>query len=149
MGTGLRNPMRRLAYKVRAIPGKLGFRPYTVWLEVSVSAGAELGEGARTTTTTQITEADGQPPRVRWLTNQELSLGNYRDGTIEIGPITPDFPGGGHAISSLHPDPSVNTTVRWVLYGPHMAATGSRFRVRDFKTDKTLSYLVRVESAEP
>lgn len=147
MGTGIRMGLRKLAYKVRAIPGKIGIRVYSVEVQVTTSAGAELGQGAHTVVTSAITEADGQPPRVRWLDNREIALGGYEDGTVEVGPITPDFPGGGTLVSTLRPNPPVNTTVRVVLKGPDYPATGGRFRVRNVRHDKALSYFLLLERA--
>lgn len=143
----LRLPLRHALNHIRAIPGKLGLRTYSVAVEVSVSAGTELGEGARTVTTTTVTETSGQPPKVRWLSNREIALGGYEDGTVEVGPITPDYHGGGAAIATLYPNPSVNTTVRWILTGPAYGASGARFRVRNVTHDKALNYRVLLERA--
>jgi hypothetical protein len=147
-GTGLRMPLRRLANHVRAIPGRMGIRPYTVEAQVTSSAGAEFGEGIQTVITTVITEANGQPPKVRWLSNKEIALGGYEDGTVEVGPITPDFPGGGTLIATLHPNPTaVNSTVRFVLRGPDYPATGARFRLNNLKHDRFCHYILVLERA--
>ena len=144
---GLRLPLRAALDRIRAIPGALGLRVYSVAVEVSTSAGAELGEGQRTVVTTPVVERNGQPPKVRWLTNREIALGGYEDGTVEVGPITPDFPGGGTLLATLLPNPPVNTTVRWVLYGPMYGASGGRFRVRNVSHEHALHYTVTLERA--
>jgi hypothetical protein len=144
---GLRYPLRKLANHLRALPGRMGIRPYSIEVQVTTSAGAELGEGAQTVVTTLITEANGQPPKVRWLSNKEIALGGYEDGTVEVGPITPDFPGGGTAIATLHPNPAVNSTVRVVLRGPDYGANGARFRLQNLRHERFCQYVLVLERA--
>ena len=143
----LRLPLRAALNRIRAIPGALGLRTYSVAVEVTTWSGAELGEGVGTVVLTPVVERNGQPPKVRWLSNREIALGGYEDGTVEVGPITPDFPGGGIALATLHPNPPVNTTVRWILYGPQYGAAGGRFRVRNVTHEKALHYSVTLERA--
>lgn len=134
-----RDSLRRVAHSVRAIPDKLGCRTYTVAVVTNLSGGAEPGQGSQTTTTTAITEAGGAPPRVRWLSNEELAVGGYESAMVQIGPVTPDFPGGGTLLSTLAPTPPVNTSVRVVLTGPRYPA-GANFEIVEVKHDRAFGY---------
>jgi len=141
--TDFRDALRRVAWTVRSIPGQLGARPYTVDIVVTTSSGAELGEGTRTAVTTRVHE-NGQPPKVRWLTDRELALAGYATGTVEIGPITPEALGCGTSIDTLHPEPPVNTTVRVLLTGPEFPA-GAHFRIRQLTHHRSWQYLLTCE----
>jgi len=141
-----RDSIRQLAHSVRAIPGQLGMRPYTVQVVSAVWSGAERGQGTETVTTTAITEADGQPPKVRQLNSEEIAVGGYAEGTWEIGPITPDFPGGGTLISTLQPDPADNTLVHIVLTGPAYP-DGQRCQVKGVTDHRAFQYMLKVEQA--
>lgn len=101
-GAATRDSLRRLANRVRAIPGRdFGLRPYTVELITALSAGDYGLEGAVSTTTTTITVDGGQPPKVRQLNDEQIALGNLDAGDVEVGPITPDHAGGGHSWATL------------------------------------------------
>jgi len=134
-----RDSLRRVANSVRAIPNSFGVRPYTVAVVTTASAGDNPGDGTETETTTAITEAGGAPPKVRWLSSEELAVGGYEAGTVEIGPVTPDFPGGGTLLSTLAPDPAVNTSVRVVLTGPRFPS-GASFTIAEVKHGRGYNY---------
>jgi hypothetical protein len=143
----LADDLRAIAHEVRSIPGDLGIRPYTVSVVVTTSAGDEFGEGTQTPTTTAITEANGQPPKVRWLSGDEIAIGGYSNDTVEVGPITPDHPGGGNALSTIAPEPvGNNPTVRYVLTGPNHPS-GANYRLRDVKHDRAFQYRLVLERA--
>ena len=99
--TTQRDSLRRIANRARAIPGaQFGIRPYTVAVVVKAWSGDHPGEGTETTTTTAITEL-GHPPRVRLLSPEELALGNLPRGSVEVGPVTPEYAGGGTTWTTL------------------------------------------------
>lgn len=142
-----RDGMRKLAYRARAIPGKLGFRPYTVAVEVKTWPGDRTGQGTPTVTTTAITEANGQPPKVRWLSNEEIVVAGYDRMTAEIGPITPDFPGGGTTLATLKgKNAPAKSEVFVVLTGPDFPS-GARFTIVGDNSDRALRYMLRVQRA--
>ena len=139
-----RDGMRRLLFRTRAIPGQLGLRPYRAYVDTTMSSGDELGQGTVTTTSVELTEANGQPPRVKELSAEEIALGGYSEGAIEIGPVTPDFPGGGTALSTLAPDPSGdNSTVRVRLVGPRWPS-GANFIIARVIHDHPFGYRIIV-----
>lgn len=130
---------------IRAIPGQLGWRPYSLTIETRTWSGAEIGEGVETVTSTPITEQYGQPPKIRWLDSEQLALGGYEKGTLEIGPMTPSYPGGGVLISALSPSnlPN-NTVVQFKLVGPSYPQ-GAYCRLVTSTDDHAGHYTLRVQ----
>lgn len=82
---------------VRSIPGQMGLRPHTVTL-ISTDWPEGTGLGGSFGWTHDVTEANGQPPKVRWMKSEELALGNLSAGSVVIGPITPDANGNTIAV---------------------------------------------------
>jgi len=134
-----RDSLRELCHSIRAIPGQLGIRPYSVAAVSACWSGDERGEGIEDETSIAITEADGQPPKVRELSSEQLAVGGYDKGTIEVGPITPDFPGSGTLLSTLEQDPEDNTLVYFIITGPEYPS-GQRFVLVELKTDRAFHY---------
>lgn len=144
---GFRDSLRLLFYQVRAIPHKLELRPYRVFVVVTTSSGDRYGQGDRTEVVTEITEADNAPPRVRQMSAEEIAVGGYDANTIEIGPVTPDYPGGGTPLSTLAPDPDVkNATVRIRVVGPRWP-DGAHFLIKETHHAKTFGYKLVCERA--
>ncbi len=107
-------------------------------------SGAYTGRGVATNTDVPITEANSQPPKVRFLSGEELALGQLYAGAVEIGPITPDFPGGGTNLSGILPALADGQTVHVKLTGPKFP-DGALFRIKDVKTDRAFHYMVTAE----
>ena len=141
--SSFRNDIRKLAYELRSMAGRdFEIRPYTVSVVTRVWSGDQPGEGISTATTTPITEADGQPPKVRVLNDEQLALGNLPRGAVKVGPITPDFPGGGTSFDTLSPAGlSAGDSFYYVLTGPDYP-TGARFVLKEAQADKTFGYKV-------
>ncbi len=136
--------LRELAYNARAIPGQLGIRPYSVAVLTGTWSGSNTGRGAETSASVAITEAGGQPPKVRDLNSEELALSGLGKGSVRIGPITPDFPGGGTALALLKPAVAAGQTVHVLLTGPE-SPTGARYLLKDIQTDRALHWTLVVE----
>lgn len=138
---GFRNNIRKLAYSLRRLPGeRFEIRPYTVTVNVSAWAGDHVGEGVETVTSTAITEANGQPPRVRIVSTEQRALGSIPDGSWEVGPVTPDFPGGGTSWTTLTGGAAAaEGTVTYTLTGPEFP-TGAQFVLHEARSDKTFGY---------
>ena len=136
--------LKPLLNSVRSIPGSLGIRPHSVAIVVGVWSGSHTGEGSEDQTTTPITEADGQPPKVRWLKQDERALADLPEGTCEIGPITPSFGGGGLDISQFNSAASLSRgdTLHIVITGPQHPS-GAVYRVIQVNADKALHYSIR------
>lgn len=96
--TARRNHYRKIANRARRIPGAHGLRPYQVYVVTRVEGGTYTGDNPGSATTTEILES-GYPPKVRMLNGEELALGGLAKGTIEVGPVTPVYPGGGMALA--------------------------------------------------
>ncbi len=149
-GTATRDNFRRIAHRIRAIPGKrFGLRPYTVSVTHRVHSGTYTGDGTITDATTTIAEADGQPPKVRWLDGEELALGELPGGSVEVGPITPDFSGGGTSLTTLQGGSSVSDQdeVFYTLTGPEFPS-GAKYMLHDVRTDRALHYMVTLRPME-
>lgn len=130
---------------IRAIPGQLGWRPYTVVIEQRTWSGAEIGQGTETITTTAVVEKYGQPPKARWLDTEQLALAGYERATIEIGPITPAYPGGGLLAATLEPHTLPNNTViNYKLVGPAYP-DGVYCRLVSINTDRAGHFTLRVQ----
>ncbi len=141
----IRDDLRQIAFDVRSIPGELGIRPYTVAAVVQEWSGSVLGEGTETVTSTAIVEANGQSPKVRWLTGEEVALGGFQTGSVEVGPITPDFPGGGTLIATLTGSAvATGKLLYFVLTGPEFPS-GARYALRDFGSDRAIHYTLTLQ----
>ena len=72
---------------IRAIPGELGLRPHRVYLRTKEVFG-QFGSSFAARTDIEITEGNGQPPKVTQLNDEQLALASIPQGSFEIGPIT-------------------------------------------------------------
>lgn len=97
----LRDVLLPVVWIVRGLPGQFGLHRHTVEIGLGAWTGAVTGEGTLATTWTPIVENGGQPPKVRWLKTEELAVGALQKGSVQIGPITPDFSGGGTSAGTL------------------------------------------------
>lgn len=143
----LADDLKPLANSIRAIPGQLGIRPYTVEIVLRHWTGTHVGDGTRSETATAITEAGGQPPKVRFLNGEERALLGVAHAVVEIGPITPDFATGGTSIETLTGlafSPQDHDEILYRLTGPGFP-DGQLFRIRDISSDRALQYRVQVE----
>lgn len=137
--------------KVRAIPGILGLRPYTVYIRVRIWSGERPGLGTKTDTDTDLTVNDGYAPRVRQLTEKDVvaSGGLYSDQDFEIL-LTPAFVSscgiGGYLVSAFDPSTSSNPTeVFFNIKGPGLPATGGWYKKisQDVSSALTNTFIIR------
>lgn len=141
----LRDDLLPTLWSVRSIPGQLGIRPHTVEVVKAVWRGAHTGDGQVYETVTAITESGGFPPKVRQLSSEELAVGALPAGTIEIGPITPDFPGGGTSLTTLGgSDLFDGNTFQLRITGP-MHPDGAIYRVTKSSADRALHYTIQAQ----
>jgi hypothetical protein len=143
----LAESLRPLVNGIRAIPGQLGLRPYSVAIVVGTWAGAYVGRDSKTETAVAITEANGQPPKVRFLNAEEIAVGGLQKGSCAVGPITPAFPGGGTLFASLKPALTNGQTVHARIIGPEFP-DGGLFKVTAFDTDHAIHYMLTCEPVE-
>ena len=136
-----RDRYRRIAYSKRNLPGKHGLRPYRVFITTGTYSGTFTGEGNETRTEVEILE-NGYPPKVRFLDDEALALGQLEKGAARIGPITPEHSTGGTDIDDiLGTDLSNGETLKVRLSGPD----GDAFYVISSKSfDRALHWMIDV-----
>lgn len=134
--------LRKTLYAARSIAGRLGFRVHTVALVHRYSMGEHTGD-VDLSNTVPITEQDGYPPKTTWLDDEELALGSLPTGTVEIGPITPAFPGGGTDLSSLTGSLLTGGDVLHLLITGPNHPEGAFYKIKDVKADRALNYKIR------
>ena len=140
-----RDDVRALAHAARAIPGELGMRPFTVEAVTRSWSGAEPGEGVVQDERIAIVEANGQNPKVRTMSDEEIAVGGFAEGTVKVGPITPDFPGGGTLIDILRRDGAgTRALLHFVLTGPGDEC-GANYKLRGFNADRAFHYTITLE----
>jgi hypothetical protein len=147
-----RDRYRRIAARARRVPGEHGLRPYSVAIVVGTWSGRYIGGGAKYEQLEHIREANGQPPKVRFLSEEALALAasageGLQKGSCTIGPITPPFAGGGTALSDLVPAVHERQTVHVQLTGPAYP-DGAKFVVKEVKTDRALHWMLTCEPVE-
>jgi hypothetical protein len=134
---------------IRAIPGTLGLRPYTVQVVVRSGVGSYGLNGVDIDETVSITEAGGQPPKVRFLSPKELAIGELAGGSVDVGPITPDHTGGGTAIALLTGSALEHKQIKhFKLTGPEFP-DGRLFRLMNVRSDRALQYMLTLSPVSP
>lgn len=144
----LRDDLLPVADAARAIAGELGFRRYQVWVRKTVSAGSRVGLGATTVTETRLL-VGGQDPRVREVRSNVEVAGSpeLMGAEYEIGPLTPEFAGGGIAESTINPEYDGSATaIHFVLKGPGLPASGLLCKKTRQDMDRPLRMMLRVQS---
>jgi len=142
VGTQRRDRLRALVYRVRSIPGeRFALRPYTVSIVTAWTSGDITGDGSRAETLTPITEAKSQPPKVRWLKDDEIATGALPPGTVEVGPMTPEL---GAKLSDLLGNALTTGELRlFRLTGPRHPG-GADYRFIGVGHDRALRHTIRL-----
>lgn len=135
----LRDSLRGILFQTRSIPSLFGLRPYSVAILTGTWSGTHTGNGIETRTQIPIVEANGAPPKVRWKTNEEIVIQGVDKGTITVGPITPDFPGGGTTYAMLQPALVRGDTIYALLTGPDLAQP-TKFEITTVNADRGLHW---------
>lgn len=139
---------------LRAIPGQLGFRPYTsVVLRTRTWSGAEPGDGTHADSNL-VLATGGQPAKVRQISAREAqaSGGRYTDADFMVGPLTPEHtaPGGGAAgytAAQLAPGSTARNVERHVvLTGP--GETASEWLIVGDQKDRSLRFMLTIRRTE-
>lgn len=122
----LRDDLLPLVDELRALPGELGFRPFTsVVLRTRTWSGEEPGDGTPTDVNLAL-ETGGQVVKVAQLTSREVqaSAGRYTQADFKVGPLTPqhtreDTTTGGYTPTQLAPSTTARNVERHIiLTGP-------------------------------
>ncbi len=122
-------------------------RPYSVAVIVGNWAGEYVGRGGSWDCGCPIQETGGQPPKVHFLNEERRALGALAAGSCEIGPITPDFVGGGTPLDRLAPAIAAKQTVHVELTGPAYPK-GAKFLVKELRSDRALRWMLVCEPVE-
>jgi hypothetical protein len=134
--------LRQLVERGRALPGQWGLRVFRVYVVTRHWSGDRPGEGGTAEDPTELL-VGGQPPKVRTLSGETIAVEQLPSDTLEIGPLTPEFSGGGIDLDLLKGELWVNDE-RWLLLtGPGMGDDGTRFRIVSVRADKALRYVIR------
>lgn len=144
----LKDDLLPLIDTLRAIPGELGFRPYQVWVRKTVYSGARVGLGAATVTETRLL-VGGKDPKVREVKRSDIVAGSGEliEAQYDIGPLTPEFAGGGVAESVINPQKTLEpTSVTFLLKGPGLPTEGLLCQRIGDHLDRPLRMVIRVQS---
>lgn len=145
----LAEDMLSVVYEGRSLAGEEGFRVHSVALVEVLNSGSHPGTASGESVVTAITEANSQPPKVRWLKDEEVAVGALGPGTIEVGPITPLFDGGGTDLTKLQgADLATNDQLYLLITGPKHP-TGAYYRITDLQCERALRYMIRAAPVTP
>jgi hypothetical protein len=136
----LADGLKGLAYGVRSLPGKLGVRPHTVSIVRRSWSGSQPGDGVQTDVETKIHEGGNQPPKIRWLTEEQLAVGQLQPGTVAVGPITQKFNGGGTDLSDLDASELLTGEARYLRITGPMHPKGALYKIIKLSADHALHY---------
>lgn len=131
----------------RALLSDVGLRPYRVSVRVT-KWKESLGVGPKTVTDTELTVADGKPPKVRQLSAKEIvaSGGQLGDLMLEVGPLTPPYTGGGVETSDITPETNAfEQEVQYIVFGPGMPSDGALFSKVSDKFDSPFRYMFTIK----
>lgn len=98
-----------------------------------------------TETVTPITVGSSNRPKVVQLTQAEIvaSGGLYQDQDVKIGPLTPQYNGGGSAISSFEPPATGGIAEVFIkLVGPGTADGGDLYKKIGQSTEQNFGFSI-------
>lgn len=137
------NRYRGIAHRVRAIPGLHGLRPYRVTVVIRSWSGARIGEGAYTDQEHELLES-GQPPKVRFVADEERMLASLPSGSIDVGPVTPECSAGGVTWDTMTAGSAApGNEVLYRITGPEFPA-GALYVRSEAHSDRAIHYELRL-----
>lgn len=144
----LRDDLLPMLESVRSIPGDLGLRLFRVFIRTTTYSGDRVGVGTPTQTETEILTG-GHPPKVKERRGEDIVGGHseMRATEYEVGPIQPDFLGGGNSTDVL--DPAAGAAVTKIVYvvkGPGLPASGVLCEKTGDGFDSTLHYSLTLKA---
>lgn len=143
----LADDLKPLARAIRGIPGTLGIRPHTVQLLEREWDGTYTGDGTRTDTLTSLLEGNNQPPKVRWMSDEELAVGNLSSGTIEVGPITSDHDAIAR-LGDIRGDDLDDGDARYLVITGPKHPNGAKYRITELRADRAIHYMLRAKPVD-
>lgn len=144
---GLVNSLRKTLYRARAIAAGLDpeFRPHRVELVRRHWDDGATGDGDDFETTLRLVEANSQNPKVRWLDEKIVALADMPKGTVEIGPLTPEFQGGGTNLAELQGLNLERGDERYVRITGPQHPNGALYRIIKVTCDRPLRHVIHAE----
>lgn len=131
----LRDDLLPAVDAIRAIPGELGLRRFTVSRITKTWASGTVGRThASDATATSVLQYNGSHNVKATLANERqlqqlLGSGHlFKAGTWIVGPVTPDFVGGGYGPDGFEVATGTAATVLYKLEGPGLPSGGTMFR---------------------
>lgn len=141
----LADELREVAFNLRALAGEFGLRPYRIY-RIKISYSGENFTGTRTEEEIELVEGNGQPPKVRWATSEELALTGYASETLLVGPLTPKILSTvvGTDYEALRPELNPDDIIRFRVVGPGYP-TGEFFTLKKLDRSSAVSWRLTLE----
>lgn len=128
-------------YEARGEVGEAGFRPFRVYFSTEFYTTGEWASSD----TVELTEGNGQPPRVKTKRDQDIPIGAQAPDVLTVGPITPI----GTTLSILtdwFQAVEDHETRHLIVKGPGMPEDGKRYRIVKIDTDRALGWKIDIQS---
>lgn len=138
----LRDDLLPTVFDARGIAGDLGFREHSVEIITVFLQGTHTGDGARAESSLPLLEGDGQNPKVRWAKSEDMAMGLVPKGFVTVGPITPEFVGGGTDLSELTGASLDTGEVRLMRITGPQHPEGADYTINDIKAERALRYII-------
>lgn len=147
---------RKIADRLRAIPGNFGLREYTVELHVVMYSDEISGRGRKIRDEKlPITVANGVSPDVKFPTQAEVAWGFAGQGLAIVGPFTPQYStDGGVTVGGVArelldgTDAQRGAICRIVITGPNFP-NGCYHRIQKYQVDNPLEVVLICLQSEP
>jgi len=143
-----RNRYRRIANEKRAIPHARGLREFEVYT-VRIQYSESLQRGEPASVVTRITNGGGINPKVRSVNDEQRALSGLPEGSIIVGPITPEYADGtgtgGTPYETLDPELDDGDQFNYVTVGPGTPPGGSRYELVSVDPDHALRFMVTLK----
>lgn len=138
------NTLRRIAESARKIPGRMELREHSATLVISNRAA-----GARVDVTRIPILVGGQNPKVKFPSQRDIAFNIMSFGSIEIGPITPEFLDAHGVVAGGTPRELINREllergdlVHIVVKGPQHP-NGAKYRIENTDADQPIHFSLR------
>lgn len=141
-----REDMRELIDSIRGpIPGELGLRQIRSFVVTREWTGSMVGQGTSTVLIREIL-CDVYSPKVVEVSSRDIvaSGGQFEQGDVSIGPVTPPWLTGGVNSALLNPDPSGSPTEVYVCTVEPEVDGGSINWYTRISTDKSFAHFRRM-----
>lgn len=144
--------LKPTVFDLRGIAGELGARPFTIQVvKRAYEAGSSVfnGDDPTETVLTEITEGNGYPPKVKWLTAHDYLRGANPNATVKVGPITPNHTKDGYEQGTSFElleqlEAEKGSEIFYIITGPGFP-NGSRFQLESFNGERSLGFFIELK----